>query len=145
MLREVWLSNFPSTLSGVSSLNASSSDYHREVIPTAAMPKLASFNESTRYSQKLSGYFIAPKEDDYSFLIKSDDDSELYFSTTESPKNKVRIIVHCDIRSYFVKRIVNYIYSHSCDIIFINYNGLNRHEQNEFYQKSQKIDQILQR
>lgn len=89
MLREVWLSSFPSSISGVSKLNATLSDYHSEVIHTAAMPKLATFNESVRYSQKLTGFFVAPKDDDYSFLIRSDDDSELYFSLTESPKDKV--------------------------------------------------------
>ncbi len=47
------------------------------------------------YGQRLTGYIRAPDSGNYTFWIASDDDSELWLSTTTNPANKVRI-AHVD-------------------------------------------------
>jgi hypothetical protein len=43
------------------------------------------------YGQRVRGWFVAPGDGQYIFYIASDDRSELYLSTDESPANKVKI------------------------------------------------------
>ncbi|WP_367871943.1 PA14 domain-containing protein [Luteolibacter sp. Populi] len=52
-------------------------------------------NSADNYGQRLSGYVRPPDSGSYTFWISSDDDSELWLSTTSSPANKVRI-ANCD-------------------------------------------------
>jgi hypothetical protein len=48
-------------------------------------------NFADNYGQRLSGYLRAPESGSYIFWVSSDDDSELWLSTTTSPSNKVKI------------------------------------------------------
>ncbi|GAA5484209.1 PA14 domain-containing protein [Haloferula sargassicola] len=43
------------------------------------------------YGQRVYGYLIAPRDGDYTFWIASDDDSELWLSTTGDPAARTRI------------------------------------------------------
>jgi hypothetical protein len=40
------------------------------------------------YANRISGFFIPPTTDDYVFFINSDDDSDLFLSTDDTPANK---------------------------------------------------------
>ena len=46
------------------------------------------------YVTRMRGFFVPPIDDDYTFMIRSDDFSELYLSTDDDPANKVRNINH---------------------------------------------------
>jgi hypothetical protein len=48
-------------------------------------------NFADNYGQRLSGYLRAPESGSYTFWVASDDDSELWLSTTTNPANKVKI------------------------------------------------------
>ena len=48
-------------------------------------------NWGENYGQRVSGYLIAPRAGDYTFWIASDDDGELWLSTTGNPAAKTRI------------------------------------------------------
>jgi hypothetical protein len=48
-------------------------------------------NWADNYGERLKGYLIAPTTGSYTFWICSDDDSELWLSTSSNPANKVRI------------------------------------------------------
>ncbi len=48
-------------------------------------------NRGDNYGQRLRGYIVPPESGYYTFWISSDDASELWLSTNESPSNLVRI------------------------------------------------------
>lgn len=73
----------------IESLSASSADYHSEVLTQSASPDVTSFNKTGGYSSKVTGFFVAPWEDYFTFYIKSDDKSKLFLSTSGKPEDKV--------------------------------------------------------
>jgi hypothetical protein len=48
-------------------------------------------NYADNYGQRVWGYIVAPEDGSYTFYIASDDSSELWLSTDESPLNKIPI------------------------------------------------------
>jgi hypothetical protein len=48
-------------------------------------------NSGDNYGERLSGWLLPPTTGQYRFYIASDDSSELWLSTTDSPANRVRI------------------------------------------------------
>ncbi|MBA3285074.1 MAG: T9SS type A sorting domain-containing protein, partial [Nitrosopumilus sp.] len=48
-------------------------------------------NAGDNYSQRIRGYICAPVTGSYTFYIASDDNSELWLSTSEDPSNKQKI------------------------------------------------------
>lgn len=51
-------------------------------------------NAADNYGMKVSGYICPPATGSYTFWIASDDNAELWLSTTSNPANKVRIAYH---------------------------------------------------
>lgn len=51
-------------------------------------------NSSDNYGMRVYGYICPPTTGNYTFWIASDDNSELWLSTTSNPANKVRIAYH---------------------------------------------------
>jgi len=45
-------------------------------------------NIGSNFAERVSGFFIPPADDDYVFFIASDDDSDLFLSTDNTPANK---------------------------------------------------------
>jgi hypothetical protein len=62
--------------------------------PNATM-QLTSFEAPTNvadsYGQRIRGYICAPASGNYTFYIASDNESELWLSTTDNPANKAKI------------------------------------------------------
>ena len=68
----------------------SSEGYIRQIrTDFAASPKDDFTKVQDRFTSRVRGYFVPPSSDFYRFLIRSDDNSLLYFSNTTSPKDKV--------------------------------------------------------
>jgi hypothetical protein len=69
------------------------------LIPVTTTPSSTSFitsfegptNTADNYGSRISGLLCAPYTGNYTFWISSDDNSELWLSTDETPANKVRI------------------------------------------------------
>jgi hypothetical protein len=63
--------------------------------PPSSMTPLTSFevpsNAGDNYGQRIRGYICAPISGQYTFYIASDDNSELWLSTSDNPASKVRI------------------------------------------------------
>lgn len=89
LLREVWTSTRPLSVSAVGGLKTTAADYHLEVLPEASSPTQASFGESTSFSDRLGGFFVPPSDNNYTFYIQADDQAELYLSMNESAAGKV--------------------------------------------------------
>jgi hypothetical protein len=85
LVRDIWTNVAGNAVSAIPVTSPPSS---RAVWGTALdMPQ----NWADAYGERLSGYLIAPTTGSYTFWICSDDDSELWLSTTSSPANKVLI------------------------------------------------------
>ena len=65
----------------------------------------------------MRGFFVPPKDDDYTFMIRSDDSSELYLSTDDDPANKVSISL-ITLNSIRCKATHGHSKSLKCLIIF---------------------------
>jgi len=89
ILREVYTEIGGESVAGLtSSPNYPDSPTFREVI--------TGFFEAPRdvldnYGQRLRGWILPPSSGDYTFWIASDDNSELWLSTDETPENAIRI------------------------------------------------------
>ena len=91
LLREIWTSTVKNTLSDIASLDSSAADYHVEYLTESSSPEVVSFNRTSGYSSKITGFYVPSQDDVYRFGIQSDDASELYLSLTGDPANKVFI------------------------------------------------------
>ncbi|XP_070541075.1 fibrocystin-L-like [Ptychodera flava] len=94
LLREVWTTTRADSLDDVASYSSDADDYHSEVITESSSPSQSSFGESDQYSSRISGYFVAPYDSEYTFHIICDDKAALYFSMTEDKADK-QMIVEC--------------------------------------------------
>jgi len=97
LLREAWTTTIKNTLTDIEALNASAADYFKEILPNASSPEVSPFNKTDAggYSSRVTGFFVVPWNDNYTFSIRSDDKSELYMSTTGKPADKVRQLKCC--------------------------------------------------
>ena len=89
LLREIWTSTIKHTLSEIASLDSEAADYHVEYWTESSSPEVDTFDRTSGYSSRISGFFVPPKQDNYKFYIRSDDTSALYLSLTGNPANKV--------------------------------------------------------
>ena len=88
LLREIWKSTVKSNLPDIASLTSDAPDYHVEFWSESSAPEVDTFERTSPYSSKITGFFIPPQSDNYTFYIRSDDTSELYLSMGD-PANKV--------------------------------------------------------
>ncbi|XP_033119895.1 fibrocystin-L-like [Anneissia japonica] len=89
--REVWRDTNVNNYFSDAIWNTSAPDYFIELRDEFKSPNEPSFGETDYYSSRYRGYFVAPYDGQFRFLIYSDDQSELYFSMTQNPENKVKI------------------------------------------------------
>lgn len=89
LFREIWTSTIKHTLSDIASLDSLAADYHAEDWTESSSPEDDTFNKNSGYSSKITGFFVAPQDDNYKFYIMSDDTSELFLSLTGDPADKV--------------------------------------------------------
>ena len=74
----------------IASLSSGAADYHVEYWPESSSPEDDTFNKTSGYSSKITGFFLPPQSDNYTFYIRSDDKSELHLSLTGEPAEKVQ-------------------------------------------------------
>ena len=83
------MSTVKSNLLDIASLTSRTADYHVEYWTESSSPEDETFNKTSGYSSKITGFFVPPQADNYTWYIRSDDKSELYLSLTGDPANKV--------------------------------------------------------
>ena len=88
--REIWRSTPKSNLMDIASLSSDADDYHVEYWTESSSPEDDTFNKTSGYSSKISGFFVPLQNDNFTFYIRSDDKSELYLSPTGEPAGKVQ-------------------------------------------------------
>uniref|UniRef100_A0A8D0HLS2 PKHD1 ciliary IPT domain containing fibrocystin/polyductin n=1 Tax=Sphenodon punctatus TaxID=8508 RepID=A0A8D0HLS2_SPHPU len=73
-------------------LTKASPGYRWQFVPNASSPLdlLPRTQQSFRYA-RLSGFFVAPQTNNYTFWIQADDRASLYLSLSEDPGNKVEV------------------------------------------------------
>ncbi len=89
-IREIWTGVTGSTIADLASHPA----YVNNTPSTTATINhflQAPFDDGSSYGQRIRGYLTAPASGNYTFWIASDDQSQLWLSTNESPANKSRI------------------------------------------------------
>ncbi len=94
--RDYWTGLQGSAVSDLTSFPAyPSSPTGTDLLPQLSATNWTNPNESTNFSddygQRLRGYITAPLSGSYTFWISSDDASEIWLSTDDSPANRVRI------------------------------------------------------
>ncbi|KAK3740701.1 hypothetical protein QZH41_019065 [Actinostola sp. cb2023] len=89
LLWETWSQSPKSNLADIESLSTSADNYLKEFLTNGS--SLASFNNTGGYSSRVSGFFVAPWDDVYTFHIMSDDASVLYLNTSGNPDGKVKV------------------------------------------------------
>ncbi|XP_043922184.1 fibrocystin-L [Protopterus annectens] len=90
---EMWKNQNPSSLDAVLLYNSSTSGYQEATWVDAASYSWP--NSLNYFVARLSGFFVPPETDNYTFFIRGDDRSALYFSETGHPRDKVKI-AYCD-------------------------------------------------
>ena len=90
LLREIWKSTVKSNLLDIASLTSDAADHHVEFWKESSSPDVDTFQKTSGYSSKITGFFVPLHSDNYTFYIRSDDISELYLSTG-APADKVRL------------------------------------------------------
>ncbi|MFN3404074.1 MAG: Ig-like domain-containing protein [Cytophagaceae bacterium] len=84
ILRELW--------TGISGNSVSQIPVHTTPTSTSQMNIFEGpTNEGTNYGARYRGYICAPVTGTYTFWISSNDDGELWLSTSDNPANKVKI------------------------------------------------------
>lgn len=89
LLREIWTATVKSNLPDIATLESSAADYHFEYLTESSLPEIMSWERTSGYSARVTGYFVPFQDDVYRFGILSDDASELYLSLTGDPAGKV--------------------------------------------------------
>ena len=84
LLLETW--NTKSNIQDIGNLLSSAEDYHAEVLAQGRFV----LNATSQTSSRISGFFIPPKDDNYTFHIRSDGHSELYMNFTTNSNSKVQ-------------------------------------------------------
>ncbi|XP_071944840.1 fibrocystin-L-like [Antedon mediterranea] len=102
--REVWKNKVNSDFSDARSWNTLDSDYYIEVRDEFQSPDNPTFGETDYYSSRYRGFFVAPYDGIFKFMIYSDDESQLYFSMTENPEDKMKIAFNSRATKSFYTR-----------------------------------------
>ncbi|XP_054992667.1 fibrocystin [Sorex araneus] len=72
-------------------LTETTSGYRWQIVPNASSPFRFWSNEGQPFRALLSGFFVAPETNNYTFWIQADSPASLYFSQSEDPKAKVKV------------------------------------------------------
>ncbi|KAI5941136.1 Fibrocystin [Manis javanica] len=65
--------------------------YRWQIVPNASSPSGFWSVEGQPFSARLSGFFVAPETNNYTFWIQADSQATLYFSQSEDPRAKVEV------------------------------------------------------
>lgn len=65
--------------------------YRWQIVPNASSPSGFWSVEGQPFSARLSGFFVAPETNNYTFWIQADSQATLYFSQSEDPRAKVKV------------------------------------------------------
>ncbi|XP_023378418.1 fibrocystin isoform X8 [Pteropus vampyrus] len=63
--------------------------YMRQIVPNASSPFGFWSKEGQPFRARLSGFFVAPETNNYTFWIQADSQASLYFSRSEDPRSKM--------------------------------------------------------
>ncbi|KAM4834528.1 fibrocystin [Thomomys bottae] len=72
-------------------LTEASPGYRWQIVPNASSPLGFWSKEGQPFRARLSGFFVAPEANNYTFWIQADSQASLYFSWSEEPRDKVRV------------------------------------------------------
>ncbi|XP_022437810.1 fibrocystin isoform X5 [Delphinapterus leucas] len=65
--------------------------YRWQIVPNASSPFGFWSKEGQPFRARLSGFFVAPETNNYTFWIQADNQASLYFSQSEDPRTKVKV------------------------------------------------------
>ncbi|XP_024621685.1 fibrocystin isoform X1 [Neophocaena asiaeorientalis asiaeorientalis] len=65
--------------------------YRWQIVPNASSPFGFWSKEGQPFRARLSGFFVAPETNNYTFWIHADNQASLYFSQSEDPRTKVKV------------------------------------------------------
>ncbi|ELK28746.1 Fibrocystin [Myotis davidii] len=65
--------------------------YRRQIVPNASSPFGFWSREGQPFRARLSGFFVAPETNNYTFWIQADSQASLHFSLSEDPRTKVKV------------------------------------------------------
>ncbi|XP_014638035.1 PREDICTED: fibrocystin [Ceratotherium simum simum] len=65
--------------------------YRWQIVPNASSPFGFWSKEGQPFRARLSGFFVAPETNNYTFWIQADSQAVLYFSRSEDPRTKVKV------------------------------------------------------
>uniref|UniRef100_A0A8C3WBQ6 PKHD1 ciliary IPT domain containing fibrocystin/polyductin n=1 Tax=Catagonus wagneri TaxID=51154 RepID=A0A8C3WBQ6_9CETA len=74
-----------------SDLTEATPGYRWQIVPNASAPFGFWSKEGQPFRARLSGFFVAPETNNYTFWIQADNQASLYFSHSEDPKSKVKV------------------------------------------------------
>uniref|UniRef100_A0A8C0KK16 PA14 domain-containing protein n=1 Tax=Canis lupus dingo TaxID=286419 RepID=A0A8C0KK16_CANLU len=72
-------------------LTVATPGYRWQIVPNASSPFGFWFKEGQPFRARLSGFFVAPETNNYTFWIQADNQASLYFSQSEDPRMKVKV------------------------------------------------------
>ncbi|XP_053078676.1 fibrocystin isoform X8 [Acinonyx jubatus] len=72
-------------------LTAATSGYWWQIVPNASSPFGFWSKEGQPFRARLSGFFVAPETNNYTFWVQADDQAFLYLSQSEDPRTKVKV------------------------------------------------------
>ncbi|XP_028622467.1 fibrocystin [Grammomys surdaster] len=65
--------------------------YRWQIVPNASSPSGFWSKEGRPFRARLSGFFMAPETNNYTFWIQADSQASLHFSSSEEPRTKVEV------------------------------------------------------
>ncbi|XP_073938075.1 fibrocystin isoform X2 [Castor canadensis] len=65
--------------------------YRWQIVPNASSPFRFWSKEGQHFRARLSGFFVAPETNNYTFWIQADSQASLHFSWSEDPTTKVKV------------------------------------------------------
>ncbi|XP_074093277.1 fibrocystin isoform X3 [Macrotis lagotis] len=76
--------------------------YRWQIVPNASSPCGFWSEEGQHFRTRLSGFFVVPETNNYTFWIQADSPASLYFSQSEDPGTKVKIaFIHAGVADWF--------------------------------------------
>ncbi|KAL6078579.1 hypothetical protein STEG23_011148, partial [Scotinomys teguina] len=72
-------------------LNEATPGYRSQIVPNASSPSGFWSKEGQPFRARLSGFFVAPETNNYTFWIQADSRASLNFSCSEEPRTKVEV------------------------------------------------------
>ncbi|XP_008589430.1 PREDICTED: fibrocystin-like, partial [Galeopterus variegatus] len=76
--------------------------YRWQIVPNASSPSGFWSKEGQPFRARLSGFFVAPETNNYTFWIQADSQASLHFSWSEEPRTKVKVAsIRADTADWF--------------------------------------------